>query len=55
MQMEVRNVAAAAGQPPPEQYTRLFRLWFVFGVLRCRGRHLLAEDHSAGHEWFGTV
>lgn len=34
MQMEMRSLAAgaaAAGQPPPERYHRLFRLWFVFG------------------------
>jgi uncharacterized membrane protein len=34
MQMEMRNLAekaAAAGQPPPERYGRLFRLWFAFG------------------------
>jgi uncharacterized membrane protein len=34
MQMEMRNLAekaAAAGQPAPERYNRLFRLWFAFG------------------------
>lgn len=34
MQMEMRNLAekaAAAGQPPPERYNQLFRLWFAFG------------------------
>lgn len=34
MQMEMRNLAekaAAVGQPPPERYNRLFRLWFAFG------------------------
>ncbi|TPL21137.1 DUF2269 family protein [Mesorhizobium sp. B2-4-9] len=34
MQMEMRNPAARAatsGDPPPERYNKLFRLWFVFG------------------------
>ncbi|MER8846900.1 DUF2269 family protein [Mesorhizobium australicum] len=34
MQMTMRNLAceaAAAGQPPPERYNQLFRLWFIFG------------------------
>lgn len=34
MQIEMHNLAtaaAAAGQPPPERYNRLFRLWFAFG------------------------
>ncbi|MBZ9921884.1 MULTISPECIES: DUF2269 family protein [unclassified Mesorhizobium] len=34
MQMEMRNLAARAatfGDPPPERYNKLFRLWFVFG------------------------
>jgi uncharacterized membrane protein len=34
MQMEMRNLATAAeaaGQPPPEHYRKLFRLWFAFG------------------------
>ncbi|TPN30264.1 DUF2269 family protein [Mesorhizobium sp. B1-1-6] len=34
MQVEMRNLAARAatsGDPPPERYNKLFRLWFVFG------------------------
>ena len=34
MQMQMRSLAAgaaAAGQPLPERYHRLFRLWFFFG------------------------
>ncbi|MBZ9701687.1 MULTISPECIES: DUF2269 family protein [unclassified Mesorhizobium] len=34
MQMEMRNLvarAATSGDPPPERYNKLFRLWFVFG------------------------
>lgn len=34
MQMQMRSLAAgaaAAGQPLPERYHRLFRLWFAFG------------------------
>ncbi|TPL46250.1 DUF2269 family protein [Mesorhizobium sp. B2-4-2] len=34
MQMEMRNLAARAatsGDPPPERYNKLFRMWFVFG------------------------
>jgi uncharacterized membrane protein len=34
MQMEMRKLAAAAaeaGQPLPERYNRLFKLWFILG------------------------
>ena len=34
MQMQMRNLAEAAkaaGLPPPQRYSQLFRLWFAFG------------------------
>ncbi|MEI9416527.1 DUF2269 family protein [Mesorhizobium sp. Cs1321R2N1] len=34
MQIAMRNLAAeaaASGEPPPERYSRLFRVWFIFG------------------------
>jgi uncharacterized membrane protein len=34
MQMQMRNLAEAAeaaGRPPPQLYSQLFRLWFAFG------------------------